>query len=229
MAHNCDHDNGSWRNYSESEEEHIHSEADVDLYTQVGHVGLLGLVLSTYFMWISNSHTAFGEVLHGVADISTVYAMAGLAYLHKKGKITKAGTNRRAGIFNTVLLALAAVGVWIELQMGHRHDPDLRNMAITAGIALVSNLAQFWMLHKAHGHSHRHDKHVSMFSSTVQHVASDILFDLVALATVLTAVLSDLGASRLDEYAARLLIGVLVIMVGKNIWKLIHHEELELL
>jgi hypothetical protein len=226
MAHNHHHHAGG--GHVETEEDHIHSEANVDLYMQVGHTGFLGVVLATYFMWFSNSHTAFGDVLHGVADVSTVYLMAYLAYLHKIGKISKERTNRLAGMFNTALLILAALGVWLDLQSGHRQAVDPWKMGITAGILLVSNIAQFYMMHKMHGHEHKHDKHVSMFSSTVQHLLSDIVFDVGALFTAGASAIYASDAQHLDEYVALILIAILVVMAGKNIVKLSRNEELDL-
>jgi Co/Zn/Cd efflux system component len=223
-----EHGDHAHHEHAHGTESPLTSEANVDLFVQVGNVGFFGLVFATYFMWFSGSHTAFGDVLHGAADVSTAYVMAYFARRHRLGKLTKSQTNRYAAIFNTIMLVAAAVGVWFDVQTGHRHTVDAWKLAGTAGILLVSNVVQFWMMHKMHGHEHKHDKHISMFSSTMQHFVSDILFDLGALVTAAAAGLFAGDAGHIDEYVASILVCILIFMAGKNIFKLIRHEELDL-
>lgn len=224
MAHDHTHEEG----HDHGHHGHGHAigkilpEKNYKLYRKVSHVSLLLAIVSFVIMWVADSHVAFGDWLHAaVADVGTIYFMSHLAHKCYKGEITAARFNQLVSLLNTFLLFAAAAGVLVELQIAERHNSILA-MTLTGIFTFYGNWKQHGMMHAAHGDEDHPATGLSGFKTIDQHFLVDMFFAGSVVVAAVWIYFQLPGFERIDKHMAWLLIAVLCMLGGRNVWHMLH-------
>lgn len=220
--------NGHWDSYraGRTKLKEKEPEGNFPLYMRVGGWGLGAVVLAGVFTYFAKSHSNFGDILHGITDVSTIYGMACLAVLYVGERLSRQQVNMYAGVFNTAFLFLSAFGIGIDVLFRQTHGIDPPIAGISSTIQLAGNLWQYKLLHAAHAHDHEHGGHA--FWSTLQHVFYDAMFSAVVVAICLISIYGGADIVDLDRRTALFLALALLATGFRNSWKLYKGEKIEL-
>jgi Co/Zn/Cd efflux system component len=171
------------------------------LYFKVSHIGTLIVLLSGGLMYWADSHAAFGDWLHGVADVGTVYLMSYMAKECSTGKISTKDFDRMVGLFNTIFLFFSSAGIVAETLFAHR-ETTFFGMVGTGIVMLVGSWYQHRVMHQAHGHEKHASAGMSGWKSIDQHFLVDMFMAACVIGVAIWKEAGLPGAPEADTYSA---------------------------
>jgi Co/Zn/Cd efflux system component len=185
---------------------HVHAhevvpQKNYKLYFKVSHIGMLLVALSGMLMYLADSHAAFGDWLHGVADVATIYLMAYLAKECSAGRISPRRFDRLAGFFNTCFLFASSAGICVETFMAN-HETTFFGMIGTGVVMFFGSWYQHRVMHQAHGHEKHEATGMSGWKSIDQHFLVDMFMAGCVIGVALWKELGLPGGAHADIYSA---------------------------